>query len=107
MNCVPANPPRHSTAGRAPSISANRLARPWSVAYSLTIHKLRIVLAKVLVHHLRRLRPLVIQAWLWLAAEADGLEEKRRCLDAVLQPDPKNEPATLALLVLDQKRPTN
>jgi hypothetical protein len=49
----------------------------------------------------------VIQAWLWLAAETDNLEEKRRCLKAVIQLDPENEPASLALLVLDQRRPVN
>jgi len=63
--------------------------------------------AKSTVCHLRRPRPLVIRAWLWLAAKADNLEEKRRCLHAVLQLHPENEPATLALLVLDQKRPTS
>jgi len=54
-----------------------------------------------------RPRSLVIRAWLWQAAEADDLEEKRRCLNEVLQLDPENEPASLALLVLDQERPTS
>jgi hypothetical protein len=49
----------------------------------------------------------VVRAWLWLAAEADDIEEKRHCLNAVLQLDPENEPATLALLVLNQTRPTS
>lgn len=48
-----------------------------------------------------------IRAWLWVAGEADTLEEKRRCLKAVLQLDPDNEPASLALLLLDQERPTS
>ena len=52
-------------------------------------------------------RPLVVQAWLWLAAETDDLQEKRTCLKAVLQLDPENEPASLALLLLHQKRPTS
>jgi len=65
------------------------------------------VAARFVVHQLHRPRPLVIRAWLWLAAKADELEEKRRCLNAVLQLDPENEPATLALLVLDQRRPTS
>lgn len=56
---------------------------------------------------LRRPRLLVAQAWLWLATEAPTLEEKRRCLEAVLQVEPENEAATLALLVVDQKRPTS
>lgn len=46
-------------------------------------------------------------AWLWLAAQADELEDKRRCLNSVLELDPENEYATLALLVLDQRRPTS
>ena len=40
---------------------------------------LRTVLAKCVARHLRRPRPLLVQSWLWLAAEADALEEKRRC----------------------------
>jgi len=71
------------------------------------IDRLRTLPAKLIVEHLRRLRPLVIRAWFWLAAQADDLEEKRRCLNAVLELDPENEPATLALLVFDQRRPTS
>jgi hypothetical protein len=59
-------------------------------------------MAKAVVRHPR---PLVLQSWLWLAAETENLEEKRRCLDAVLLLDPENEPASLALLALDQERP--
>ena len=66
----------------------------------------RTLLATIIVSRLTRPRPLIIRAWLWLAAEADNLEEKRRCLNAVLRLDPDNEPASLALLLLDQKRPT-
>jgi len=73
----------------------------------LMIDRLRTLPAKLIVEHLRRLRPLVIRAWFWLAAQADDLEEKRRCLNAVLELDPENEPATLALLVFDQRRPTS
>jgi len=65
----------------------------------------RALLAKLIPRHLRRPRPLVIRAWLWLAAEADELEEKRHCLNAILELDPENEPASLVLLVLDQERP--
>jgi hypothetical protein len=37
--------------------------------------------------------------------EARDIEERRYCLNAVLELDSDNEPATLALLVLDQRRP--
>ena len=69
------------------------------------LHQLRTVIADSIVRHLPRPRVLVIQAWLWLAAEARDTEDKRRCLKTVLQIDPENEPASLALLVLDQGRP--
>lgn len=54
-----------------------------------------------------RPRLLVIRAWFWLAAQTNDLEEKRRCLEAVLQLDPDNEPAPLELLLFDQRRPTS
>ena len=43
---------------------------------------------------------LVVAAWLWLAAEADELEEKRRCLEAVLELDPDYTSALIALAAL-------
>jgi len=46
----------------------------------------------------------VIQAWLWLAAEVDSVEEKRGCLKAILQLGAENEPASVALPLLDQER---
>jgi len=70
------------------------------------LDRLRSLLARFIVKYLRGPRPLVVRAWPWLAAGAETLEEKRRCLNAVLHLDPENEPATLALLVLDQRRPT-
>jgi hypothetical protein len=48
-----------------------------------------------------------IRAWFWLAAQTGDVEEKRRCLNAVLELDPENEPASLALLLFDQRRPTS
>jgi hypothetical protein len=63
------------------------------------------VLARFMVHQLRLPRPLVIYPWLWLAAKADDLDRKRHCLQAVLQVDPENEPASLAPLLLHQQRP--
>jgi len=71
------------------------------------IDELLTALARVMARHVRSPRLLVIQAWIWLAANARTAEEKRRCLNSVLQLDPDNEPATLALLVLDQKKPTS
>ena len=67
------------------------------------VDKLRTLLAKFIVKHLNRPRSLVVEAWLWLAAEADDTEDKRRCPNAILQLQPENEPASLALLALDQR----
>jgi len=36
---------------------------------------------------LRRPRALVVRAWFWLAAHADSLDEKRRCLEALQMSD--------------------
>jgi hypothetical protein len=44
--------------------------------------------------------PLVLAAWHWLAADADDLEEKRRCLETLLGLDPGNESARIALLAV-------
>lgn len=66
----------------------------------------RTLLAKFIVRHLIRRRPLVIRAWFSLAAEAGDIEDKRRCLKAILQLDPANEAASLAMLLLDQRSPT-
>jgi hypothetical protein len=49
---------------------------------------------------------LVVQCWLWLAANSPDLQDKRRCLHAVLRLDPENESASLGLLLLGQKRTT-
>jgi len=70
-------------------------------------HRFRRLLAKLLVQVLACPRPLAIEAYLWLASETDNLEEKRRCLDTVLKLAPENESTTLALPVLDQKRPSS
>jgi hypothetical protein len=40
----------------------------------------------------------VLAAWRWLAAEADDLGEKRRCLEAILRLDPDSEQAHTAWL---------
>jgi hypothetical protein len=67
----------------------------------------RTVLANVLVSRFTRPRLLMVQDWFWLAAEAADTEEKRRCLDATLELEPENEPASTALLVLDRRRLTS
>jgi hypothetical protein len=71
------------------------------------IDRFRTLLAAFVVNHLTRPRMLVVQSWLWLAAKSRDAQDKRRCLHAVLQLDPDNEPASLALLLLDQQRPTS
>ncbi len=42
----------------------------------------------------------MVAAWLWLAAEAEEAEEKHRSLNEVLDIDPDNSEAVLALAVL-------
>lgn len=39
----------------------------------------------------RQRTALLLAAWRWLAAEADDLSEKRRCLEAILGLDPDSE----------------
>lgn len=64
-------------------------------------------MAGIPTRDLHRPRPhlFVIRASFRLAAKADDIKGKRHCLKAVLQLDPENEPASLALLVLDERRP--
>lgn len=69
--------------------------------------RFRTLLAKFIVQDFTRPRSLVIRAWLWLAGEANNLEKNRRCLKTVLHLDAENEEATLAPLLLDQRRPTS
>ena len=61
---------------------------------SLRRARLRTSIAGLMGRHLHRPRPRVIQAWLWLASDTDDVEEKWRCLNAVLQLDPENEPTS-------------
>ena len=56
--------------------------------------------ALFLVRHLHHPRPLLIHAWLWLAATADDIEEKRCCLNAVLQLNPEHQAARAASALL-------
>jgi len=71
------------------------------------IDNLRTLLAGIITQCLQHPRPLVIRAYLWLAANTQDIQGKRRCLNAVLELDPEDEPATPALLILDQTRPTS
>lgn len=62
------------------------------------LDRLRTVLAKFIVKYLPGPRPLLVAAWHWLAAGTDDIEQKRRCLWEVLDLDPDNTRALLALL---------
>ena len=64
------------------------------------LDSLRTLLARFVVQHLRRPRSLVVAAYLWLAADTDDTEQKRRCLKAVLEMDPDNARALIALAAL-------
>jgi hypothetical protein len=48
---------------------------------------------------------LVVSARFWLAAETEDIEEKKRCLCAILDLDPDNTEALLALTVLRTQKP--
>ena len=67
------------------------------------IDKFRTLLAKLIVEHLTRPRPLVIHAWLWLASDTDDVEEKWRCLQAVLKLNPEHQSALAASALLFQR----
>ena len=65
--------------------------------------KLRTLLAKFIVRQLNRPLFLVIHAWLWLAAETDDPYEKRCCLEAVLELNPKSQYPRALSAVLFQR----
>ena len=67
----------------------------------------RTTIAKFVVQYLPGPSALLVAAWLRLPEKGDNLEEKRRCLNAVLELDPEIEAASLALPLLDQKRPSS
>jgi hypothetical protein len=62
------------------------------------LDRLRTVIAKFMVKYLPRPHPLLVTAWHWLAAQTDDIEEKKRCLWAILDLDPDNTRALLGLL---------
>ena len=45
----------------------------------------------------------MIQAWLWLAADTDDVEEKWLCLQAVLELNPEHQSARAASALLFQR----
>lgn len=69
----------------------------------LMLVHLHSVLGRLIVQHLPGPRPLVVRAWFWLAAEADAIEQKRRCLEAVLELNPESQSARAALALLHQR----
>ena len=70
----------------------------------LMIDRVRTLLARLIVKHLNRPLFLVIHAWLWLAAETDDVEEKWRCLQAVLELNPEHQAACAASALLFQRK---
>ena len=69
----------------------------------MVLDHVRSLIATFAVRHLRRPRSLVIQAWLWLAADTDDVEEKWRCLQAVLELNPEHQVARGASVLLFQR----
>ena len=67
------------------------------------IDKLRTLPARFIVQHLNRPLFLVIHAWLWLASDTDDVEEKWRCLQAVLELNPEHQSARAASALLFQR----
>ena len=68
------------------------------------INHIRTLSTRFFTHH--NIGPVIlrIRAWAWLAAEADDLAEKERCLEAILAPEPHTEWAQMALLAVRQRR---
>ena len=63
---------------------------------AIRFRRQRTALARLIVRYLPGPRSLLLAAWKWLAAEADDLGEKRRCLEAILELDPGNEQMHMA-----------
>ena len=61
------------------------------------INRLRSLSASLITHHHLGPRILQIRTWAWLTAETDDLEEKMRCLKAIVALDPDLEWARAAL----------
>jgi hypothetical protein len=76
-------------------------------SFLIMLDHFRVAVAPFTTRHLQRWHAFAIRAWFWLAVQTDHLEEKRRYLNAILELDPENEPATLALPLFNQRRPTS
>jgi len=63
---------------------------------AIRFRRQRTIPAHLVVRWLPGPRSLLLAAWKWLAAEADDLGEKRRCLEAILELDPNNEQMHMA-----------
>ena len=63
----------------------------------MLLNRFRTHSARFATRYLPGPRVLVVRAWAWLCAQTDDLDEKRRCLEAILELDPDLEWAQLAL----------
>ena len=70
---------------------------------AVMLDRFRTPLARLIVQHLNRPLLLVIHAWLWLAPDTDDVEEKWRCLQAVLELNPEHQAARGASVLLFQR----
>ena len=70
---------------------------------TIMLDKIRTLLARLIVKHLTRPLFLVIHAWLWLASDTHDVEEKWRCLQAVLELNPEQQAARAASALLFQR----
>lgn len=68
------------------------------------VDRFRTILARFTTGHLRRPSQSVIRPWLWLASETDDTDEKRHCLEAVLQLNPESQIARPGLALLHQRQ---
>ena len=68
------------------------------------LDRLRTIPARFIVDRLRGAPPLLVAAWLWLAAETEDLDEKRPCLEAVLELKAESQAARAGLALLHQRQ---
>ena len=61
------------------------------------VNHIRTLLTRLITRHRLGPRSLQIRAWAWLAASTDDLEEKMRCLKAIVALDPSLDWAQAAL----------